>query len=1064
MNRPRTPRQPASCLSLLTLGVLLAAPAAAQSTDEKDDFPTYRRAKSMDSGSARRERKVVGTQSTRKTAKSTPRASETRSRRASESRPRRTRTATRSTTPSRRDASTKRSTRRRAGEQETIDGGLLLAQANPQDGEDGAPDAGDAGAEDEDAGDEDAADGDENPAIGGTGAPPGAAVGDDDDDDDDVDDAGDVDADDDDDDDDAEAEAEAGGIKFRPRSSKYEGQRIDITPGDIPVEEFVRFISDYTGLDVIYTGGAAAGGRASPAGGREIKITSPILNVDGEMAKAILESNGYKVEQRKLSTGRELLEIGPVTANSTSATVRPVEVVRIDDEGNVSTAEDAVSVNNTIGVAPDEIATLVFTLKHVEPKDAISSLNNLVTGTAAKTAGRNSDFTATEVGTTQTIIVTAKFGLLDYILKLLKIIDVPSEIPQRYVDIIEVKEAEVGDLVGLIEDFLSQKATGGSRSRNTARATPTSGNAANRTSNTSIRRGTANNEFETSLIADERTQKIIITTYDTRDLEDINMLIRELDIRFDIRRLKTRIYRMKFLKAVEVAPVIADIIGSSTGGRSGTSGVGRNTRGGTGRTPRTTGSRGISNPGSTGAGQGLLPTLIVAHEETNSLIVQAEPEEYSEILHILEQIDVKRRQVFLEAALVQVAQSSALNYTIELLAGDPDDRDTRLLFEQSFGLSGIDTENFNRIFDLTTPPAGGILAVMDRGKFPALVSFLKSNQDSEVLATPFILADDNVPSDINITETRFVQNTATGTNGTTTSSQQGEDAGIRLNIFPTINSENSVFLELELEVSEFGQASVAGVLPPKTTNSITSSVTIAGDGIYVIGGLTRSNRSKVVSKLPLLGDIPILGKLFRSEGDSESLTNLYIFLRAHILTDRNFQDLRQLTAQAEERVKAMGSGVLRETMLESPTAGGRAETDTIDRDEPQVYRRNATRRAVAPGSSRRGRDNSYRLDPEDPSLEPLPGGFGTPRRGSADERDLPSTDERGNRQPGLPSRTGDGTGASAARGPSSRGTGSPSSKAGIPADWSDRGLEVDSERPSWFIPINAKEDGRVSSG
>ena len=83
-----------------------------------------------------------------------------------------------------------------------------------------------------------------------------------------------------------------------------------------------------------------------------------------------------------------------------------------------------------------------------------------------------------------------------------------------------------------------------------------------------------------------------------------------------------------------------------------------------------------------------------------------------------------------------------------------------------------------------------------------LVQFLKANSDSKVLATPFILADDNVQSTINITETRYVTNSST-VNTATTTSQQGEEAGITLDIFPTINSENSVFLEAGLEVSEF---------------------------------------------------------------------------------------------------------------------------------------------------------------------------------------------------------------------------------------------------------------------
>src|SRR5690606_24020001 len=127
------------------------------------------------------------------------------------------------------------------------------------------------------------------------------------------------------------------------------------------------------------------------------------------------------------------------------------------------------------------------------------------------------------------------------------------------------------------------------------------------------------------------------------------------------------------------------------------------------------------------------------------------------------------------------------------------------------------------------------------------------------LATPFILADDNVENEINITETRFVINTNT-VNEATTTSQQGEDAGITLNLVPTISSSNAVLLDVQLEVSEFAQAQTAQVLPPKTTNRIRSIVTISDDRIYVVGGLRRTNQTKSVSKVPILGDIPLLGK------------------------------------------------------------------------------------------------------------------------------------------------------------------------------------------------------------
>ncbi len=823
--------------------------------------------------------------------------------------------------------------------------------------------------------------------------------------------------------------------EFTP-NAKYLNQRVDIHEGQIPLDDFLRFLADFTGLTVILSGGPAG---ASARQGQMINITAPIYLADFEIVKAILDANGFQLVRRKLSTGKEIITISSTATSQAQGGVKENPVIKVGASG--ATQMDSQLKKGDLGLSSDELATMVFQLDHVAPADAILSLNTLATGTQSKGSTRNSGFNVAEVKGTQTIIVTAKFGLLDYIVKLLKIIDVEQKNPDRIVHIIEAREADAQELVSIIESFLQQNRAGRTPSRTTTRPT-TSSSSASRTSSSLLRGGAA--EFETSLIADPRTQKIIITTYTMADLEDINMLVRELDTRFDLRRLKTQIYRMRYLKAIDVAPVISDILGSSSGSRSGTRGLGTSARSRT-RTPgraTTTTSRG-SLGGTTGrtsgisgnpAGAGMLPTMIVPHEETNSLIIQSEPEDYAEILHILDQIDVKRRQVFLEAALVQVSQQSGLNYTIELLAGDPDDRSARILFEQSFGLSGINNEDFNRIFDLTTPPAGGVVALMDRGKFPLLVQFLKTHSDSKVLATPFILADDNVQSTINITETRYVVNTAT-VNTSTTTSQQGEEAGITLDIFPTINSENSVFLEAGLEVSEFSQIETNNVLPPKTTNSITSSVTIAGDRIYVIGGLTRESKAKVVEKVPLLGDIPFLGKLFRTEGGSVSVTNLYIFLRAHILTDENFKDLANLTDQALEKAASTSEGDPITSQFELPPKPPKADVKT-DRDAPDVFRRSNADDSTNDELRNRVKD----------AQENYRGTHKEDNTGRGNETTaLPPTPPRGaNRENGSPFEEP----------PSPKiPRPDPVAPGAIPAAWKKRGLRVNPSGNSWFLPL-----------
>jgi type II secretion system protein D len=704
-------------------------------------------------------------------------------------------------------------------------------------------------------------------------------------------------------------------ITILPRSDRV-GERVDIDAGEIEVLDFIKFLADYTGLPVIVDSSN------QQALKNMITIASRMNDVSGEIVTAILQANRFLVSRRVLPSGDEILSIEPAQA-AVPAPDEPQETPLIEVRDGSASVIDTQVTAELKNIRPDEIATMVFTLKYTQPADAITSLNSLISG-GGKTVGRSKAFSIVDVKNSMLVIITAKFGLLNYLQKLLTIIDVPVKEAERIIQIIDVENADADELTQLILQFLQGRTAGAGRLGGRLQAAPAQPGQPGQPVATGLRQ----TELQTNLISDWRTQKIIVETYSERDLEDIHMLVRELDTRYDVRRLKTRIYQVRYLKADEVAADLQQLIGGGSFGLSGRAGLGTRTgqtggrAGRTGGVPRVQRGAGAAaptpTPGVPGGAQGgqsaPIPALIVPHIQTNSLIIQAEPEEYAEVINILSQIDVKRRQVFLEAALVEVTSQSQLNWTIELLAGEPDDEALRLLFASSFGLSGIDTENFNRIIpDLSNPasvPPGALLAVMNRGKFPALIEFFKTNTDSQVLATPFILADDNQTNVIDVIETRFVQQTnVSGPSGVTTTSNEGEDAGITLELTPTISSRSAVFLELSLEVSQFQGGGTPQVLPPKTTNTIASAVTIPDGEIFVVGGLTRENKSKSVSKVPIVGDIPIIGKLFRSETSFKAASNLYIFIRAHVLTHPEFLDGEDIARQALSQVHEFAPGL-----------------------------------------------------------------------------------------------------------------------------------------------------------
>lgn len=744
---------------------------------------------------------------------------------------------------------------------------------------------------------------------------------------------------------------------------------VTITEGDIPLRDFLRFLADSEQLTVL------TDSSDQKFLDREITILTRIENANYDIVKAILETNKIRVFRENLPSGTEIIKCEPMQTGQQPSDPKDVPVLEVDERG--TTVDPNTDTEAVVG--DDEFATIVFTLEHVAPADAIKALQALVGGQASTSQkrGGSSTFSMVEIENTQTLIITAKFGLLSYLKTLLQLIDVPFKEPERIIQILQIEWADASELQSVIEEFLQGRGRGSRFGRRgqrqvTGGAAAGRGNAASR-GGSSGRRDTT---FETNIIPDTRTNKLIIETYDVQDLQDIEMLVGELDVRFEQRRLRTHIYQVRYLKAEDTASDLERLVSGGSGGRSGRGGRTSRLRQGVGRSSsrsRTGGAAGGQGQ-NTGAPQNVeLPALIVPHVPTNSLLIQAEAEDYDEILSILEQIDTKRRQVFLEAALVQVQSSSNLAFAIDVIAGNPDDQDTRGLFASSFtGLSAIDLENFDRIIgaDPTSPgqvPTGGFFALMKEGDFPLLLRFLKSSRDSQILATPFIVADDNEDNSIEILETRYVQQTSFSQSGNEFASQTGEPAGITLALTPTISGsdesdQKAVFLELELSVSEFQEAAVSNVLPPKTENTLTSSVTIPNGTIFVVGGLTRENNSTAVSKIPILGDIPILGKLFREEVTSRSQNNLYVFLKAHVLTHERFGDIVELTQQAEKQMHKLGEDVEPTKFTSPKTSGDQSLLDKRNKDERRFFELSPNRQSAEKQSRYGDGQKSFKRD------------------------------------------------------------------------------------------------------
>jgi general secretion pathway protein D len=298
--------------------------------------------------------------------------------------------------------------------------------------------------------------------------------------------------------------------------------------------------------------------------------------------------------------------------------------------------------------------------------------------------------------------------------------------------------------------------------------------------------------------------------------------------------------------------------------------------------------------------------VIVANESTNSLIIIATPNDYNELRRIIDNLDIRRPQVMIEAAILEVREDSDFLFGTEVATVDgPGGGGTRVNFGTSFGFSEIVDSAGIPIGAGGGVPAGrapilgsGGLFMLTRGgafDIPLLVRFLKTQADTNVLQEPMLITNENEEARIEV-RTEIQLQVFQDVTGGISRQAAGEfvEAGITMRVTPSISEDGYIRLQVELDITNFtGESPTPGVSPPRQVRVIDTNVTIPDESTVVIGGLKSSESSRTVNKIPLLGDIPLLGELFKSQRKVERRTNLYIFLRPKILRDANFDDLRE---------------------------------------------------------------------------------------------------------------------------------------------------------------------------
>lgn len=413
-----------------------------------------------------------------------------------------------------------------------------------------------------------------------------------------------------------------------------------------------------------------------------------------------------------------------------------------------------------------------------------------------------------------------------------------------------------------------------------------------------------------SVVANERNNTLVLRG-PREKIEEYRALIKQLD-RPATSAGSTRVIYLRHAAAVDVAEIIKALIQGETRGQNAQQ------------------------------ARSIAPT-IQADESLNAIVIRAEPSVVAEVQAIIERLDVRRVQVLIEAAIVEVALDGDNTLGVDLSVADAGADGGNLPLATSpfagvvgsvissltaAGLTDADSAEIGSE-DLLTAAAGldqPTLAVarFDTAgvSFGAVIQAISNTNKSDLLSTPSILTLDNQEAKIVVGQNvpfrtgSFTSDNNGSNNPFTTIERQ--DVGITLAVTPHIHDGEVVRLEVSQEVSSVVNAAVgAGGFSDIVTNKRTLETTIlANDGeVIVLGGLMQDDLSEIESRVPLLGRIPGVGALFRSRTKAREKRNLMVFLRPTVL--RSIEDADQTTRIKYEGIWSLGDRLKdREEMLE----------------------------------------------------------------------------------------------------------------------------------------------------
>jgi general secretion pathway protein D len=651
-------------------------------------------------------------------------------------------------------------------------------------------------------------------------------------------------------------------------SAQAQEQLISLSFEDAPIEQAVEIYREWTGRTIIRQADLSA----------RITLKGRQLTQDEakQAIETVLSMNGIAL----VPMGERFLKVVPIAnARQEGMSIKP-----FDPEQKYTEA--------------DQLITQVIPLRYVVFADVQPLIQHLVHGYGK----------IIEMARINSVLITDTSANIARIVELVSMVDQPAEkIEPR---IYQLKYAEAATISGKLKELIDAAKT--KKSEQTVVENVRTIPGVIRAPRTAPGEPAAPEEApvemiagEVKIVSDDRTN-IIIVFSKAANFGFFDNIIKVLDVPVDP-AVVVEVVNLEYAKAKEISGILNEFVGAAKASeKTKTGGTGTGTAEGSKtvdeiiqRAVEPTG-REISPAAKSAIGRLSADTKILSDERSNSLLLMGRKSDIEAIKQVIASLDVMLEQVMIEAVILSVGLGDSIETGIKWVYDTQKkgsyDTNGNFIVDATRQLTGWNGNSLFGSNDTQAVLGGGLsyYGIFPKINMTALISATKSDSNARILSTPVVMTTDNTEATITVGEERPVVSSSINSGSgnyndgySARATYEYRNIGITLTVTPNINPQGFVVMEIKQTADDVGgEVTIDGnKVPVVSKREISATVAVQDRSTIVLGGLVRKSNSKSSSKIPLLGDIPLLGWLFSTHNNSDDRSELVVLLTPYVLTN-----------------------------------------------------------------------------------------------------------------------------------------------------------------------------------